>query len=344
MTAHSQTRPQAALPLLSHAPQLVEEGLEQVRSLMERWIASELPAVQELCRQLEGYQGKMLRPTLALLSGAAFVDQPEQAPPEDLVVIAAVVEMVHLATLVHDDVLDEAVTRRKGASINQLCGNETAVILGDYLISRSFHLCSTLPTSVPARRIGQTTGRVCEGELLQLRHRGDFALDERTYFAIIERKTGSLVGTACELGAWACQASQEQAAAARRYGELVGTAFQIRDDLLDLTGEERVVGKTLGRDLAKGKLTLPVIHHLQQASPRRRAASLALLEQALAGGADETLRRSVRQALEETGSIDHAATAAQRRIEQAKETLACPHGPCREALLELADAVLTRTW
>ncbi len=344
MTAYSQTQPGAAAGLLSQAPPLVEEGLQRVRSVMERWIASELPAVQELCRRLEGYQGKMLRPTLALLSGAAFADEPEQPLCEDLIVIAAVVEMVHLATLVHDDVLDEAVTRRKGASINQLCGNETAVILGDYLISRSFHLCSTLPSSVPALRIGQTTGRVCEGELLQLRHRGDFDLDEATYFAIIERKTGSLVGAACELGAWASGASEEQAAAAKRYGELVGTAFQIRDDLLDLTGEERVVGKTLGRDLAKGKLTLPVIHHLRIASEERRRGTLALLKQALGDKTGETVRRAMRQALAETGSIEHAEAAARRCVEQAQATLPCPAGPSRAALLELAEAVLTRSW
>ncbi|GIW74173.1 MAG: hypothetical protein KatS3mg103_0695 [Phycisphaerales bacterium] len=157
------------------------------------------------------------------------------------------------------------------------------MILGDYLIAGAYHLCSTLERQDAALRIARASMVVCSGELLQLDRRGDWSLDEATYFEIIDRKTAELIAAACELGAAASGADGPAVAALERFGRLVGMAFQVRDDLLDLTGRQEVVGKSVGRDARKGKPTLPIIHHLAHCPPQERAHSLALA-QAVAEG------------------------------------------------------------
>src|SRR5882724_5385145 len=159
-------------------------------------LVSELPCVNMLVKHVSRFRGKMLRPMLVLLSGQACGKLTDAHT-----VLATVVEMVHMATLVHDDVLDEAELRRKGATINHLRGNEAAVLLGDYLISHSYHLCSSLDSQYASRLIGKTTNEVCEGELLQIDNRNNYDLSEETYLQIIKRKTAVLCATCCSLGA-----------------------------------------------------------------------------------------------------------------------------------------------
>jgi len=319
-------------------------GLERVAERFTRHLGSGVPRVAELCRHVERYRGKMLRPTLALLSGLACHRRGcvEDALTDELITVATVVEMVHLATLVHDDVLDDAGVRRGAATVNALRGNETAVMLGDYLIARSFHLCSTLDSQQTALRIGEVTARVCEGEILQLSHRGDLALDEGTYYDIVERKTACLIGAACELGARHAGADDHLCRGLSEYGRCVGIAFQIQDDLLDLIGEEKVVGKSLGKDLEKEKLTLPVIHHLATLpNGARMEAERQIHSRAYLNGS----RRELRPRLEATGSIAHARRAAARLVEEAKVHLA-PLGesPVKSLMLWMADAVITRSF
>lgn len=266
------------MPIPLHTPEALSRavslGLERVVERFDAQLLSPLSPVADLCRHVERYRGKMLRPTVALLSGIACSPDADSAEPEsllthELVSVAAVCEMVHMATLVHDDVLDEADTRRRGPTVNSLHGNEPAVILGDYLIAAAYHLCSQLDSQAAALAIGRACMDVCAGELLQLHHRENFELDEPTYFEIVARKTGELVSVACELGArlapGGCAPGAPDALAS--FGRNLGIAFQIQDDLLDLTGEERVVGKSVGKDSEKGKLTLPLIHHLRNACP-----------------------------------------------------------------------------
>lgn len=347
----------------NHGPtvRIVVEGLAQVERVFGAAMASDLDCVGDLCARVQRYRGKMLRPAMTLLSGMAAAPAPDTPPTQEQARLAAVVEMIHVATLVHDDVLDEASVRRSKPTISALRGNEAAVILGDYLISAAFHLCSFLDDQRVALRVGEITGRVCEGELLQLHHRHDLTLDERTYRAIIERKTASLIGVACELGAGFSGADEAARGRLRAFGVKLGVAFQIQDDLLDLTGDERVVGKSLGKDLEKGKLTLPLIHHLRVAGGDRRAGSALLLKRVWRGelGHDEEphagagastavatatdLRREVRAALESTGSIAFAADAARRAVEEAKAALAAqPDSGARRLLFDLADAVPSR--
>ena len=182
-------------------------------------------------------------------------------------VLAAVVEMIHTATLVHDDMLDEAMIRRHAATVNAEWGNETAVLLGDYLFTHAFHLAASLDSTRACRWIGQATNKVCEGEMQQIHHRGNLDLDESDYFAIIEGKTAELTAVSCRLGASYAGAPESTVAALDRYGRNMGIAFQIADDVLDIWGEERVTGKSLGTDLEKQKLTLPIIHLLSESEP-----------------------------------------------------------------------------
>jgi octaprenyl-diphosphate synthase len=313
------------LGLTQLAPLLAEVG-----KAFERQLASDLPPVNTLCRHVERYRGKMLRPTMVFLCGQAFGPVGERH-----VIVAATCEMIHMATLVHDDVLDEAEVRRKGHTVNHLRGNEVAVMLGDYLISNAFHLCSRAGDPALNLRLGEVTNTLCEGELVQLSHREDLSLDERTYFEIVRRKTAVLIGACCELGAELSGAPADAVAALRRFGEGIGVAFQIQDDLLDLEGRQDVVGKSLGRDLEKGKLTLPVIIHLAQASGEVRERTIEAIR-ARDGAA-------LLAELTASGSLAAARSRAVELVAAARTELRhVPAGPSRDALDAAAMAIVHR--
>ncbi|MDX1564574.1 MAG: polyprenyl synthetase family protein [Phycisphaeraceae bacterium] len=321
-----------------HEPisRLLAEQLAEVETRFGAELVSDLSCVNDLARHVERYRGKMLRPMLVLLSGLAA--RPDHPLGEDHQVVAAVVEMVHMATLVHDDVLDESSVRRQGETINHLRGNESAVMLGDYLISHAYNLCSSIDSPVPARTVAQTTNTLCEGELLQLSNRNNWTLDEQTYFEIIRRKTAALCGTSCRLGALLSGADATEAEALNRYGEQVGIAFQIIDDVLDLTGDQSVVGKSLGKDLEKGKLTLPLIHRLETAPPAEHQQLLALLR-----AEDEGRFEKIGCLLSGSDSVAHARRRAAQFIDRAKQTLEnLDDSPARSMLMDMADAVVTR--
>ncbi|MBM4108394.1 MAG: polyprenyl synthetase family protein [Phycisphaerae bacterium] len=330
---------------------VIAGGLTRVTERFDRQLASDLPAVATLVAHIERYRGKMLRPTLVLACGlAAHPEAASARGPEEFgallhdghIAVAAVCEMVHMATLVHDDVLDEADTRRRGWTVNHLSGNEAAVMLGDYLIASAFHLCSTLPTTEAAEEVGRASVTMCAGELLQLSHRQDLALGERTYFDIVARKTGDLIRASCRLGARQSGASDAVADRLGRFGLNLGIAFQIQDDLLDLTGRESVLGKPVGKDLEKGKLTLPVIHHLAHADAGTRARTLARLR---AAGESESSRGlpDVLESLRATGSIEASVRRAAALVEDARAQLAdLPDSPPRRRLHAMADAVIRR--
>jgi len=321
----------------SVAARLAEE-LEHVERIFDEQLVSELPEVNELCRYVERYRGKMLRPSLMLLSGmAARGGHPDDAITERHRMIGAVVEMIHMATLVHDDVLDEAEIRRRGRTVNSLRGNETAVILGDYLISNAFHLCSLAGEPWINIALGETTNTLCEGELVQLAHRDDLRLDETTYFDIVRRKTASLVAACCSIGARLSGGDPSATAALRDFGQDVGVAFQIQDDLLDIEGRQDVVGKSLGRDLAKGKLTLPVILHLASVAPdpAGRDAALASIAQVDVASLLEAMRAS--------GALARARERAMELVARARSRLeTLPSGPAREFLSDAAASVVRR--
>ena len=312
----------------------IAAGLARAETLFESQLSSSFPAVNDLCRHVARYRGKMLRPTLVIVSGLAFTEDGETLSGEHDV-IAATVEMIHMSTLVHDDVLDEAEIRRRGTTVNHLHGNEMAVMLGDYLISNAFHLCSRVGDPALNLRLGEVTNTLCEGELVQLSRRHDLTLDENTYFEIVRRKTGALVGVSCELGAMLAGADASASAAMRLFGESLGVAFQIQDDLLDLLGDEQTVGKSIGRDLEKGKLTLPMIMHIARTTGADRSSALRAIE-AKDGAALRTM-------LMRSGAIEAARARAVEIVEDAKRGLpATRRTHSRELLLELADRVVAR--
>jgi octaprenyl-diphosphate synthase len=311
----------------------VQQQLQQVENRFDTELASELACVNTLVLHVSRFRGKMLRPLLVLLAGKAC-GQLQDAH----IVIATVVEMVHMATLVHDDVLDEAELRRRGATINHLRGNEAAVLLGDYLISHSFHLCSSLDSQFASRVIGRTTNQVCEGELLQIHNRNNLDLDEEIYLKIITHKTAVLCAACCLLGASFAGADEPVAERMRQYGLALGTAFQIQDDILDIVGDQTTVGKTLGIDLDKGKLTLPIIHFLRTAPREHRTLMRSLLSSREADKAER-----IRNLILPSRSVQYATDRAQQLVTRAKATLdGLPDAQATQVLQTMADFVVSR--
>ena len=304
-------------PVVTGLAELVECIAPQLASVETRFheeLVSSLPCVNTLVKHVSRFRGKMLRPTLLLMVGKATA--PDRELTDAHVTLATVVEMVHMATLVHDDVLDEAELRRKGATINHLRGNEAAVLLGDYLISHSYHLCSSLDSQLASRMIARTTNRVCEGELLQIDNRNNWDLSEETYLRIITQKTAVLCSTCCHLGARFSGASDAVIDAMELYGLSLGTAFQIQDDILDIVGDASTVGKTLGIDIDKGKLTLPMIHFLRTAPPEHQALLRSLLS---SRDADKT--EKIRNLILPSHSIEYAHDRARQLVDRACGTL-----------------------
>lgn len=377
----------AITPELAPLAERLSVELERVAARIREQLLSDLPVVQRLTVHVERYHGKMIRPTMAILCALAAREGAETGRPghgggegrggadgganggvsEQVITAAAVCEMIHLATLVHDDVLDEADTRRKAPTVNRLRGNEMAVILGDYLFSAAYHLCSQLGSQSAALLVARCGMTLCAGELLQLHHRENLSLDEATYYTIVEKKTASLIATACRLGALQGDPASgggggvgavgggggagrgvgwDAAGALEAYGLALGVAFQIQDDLLDLTGDQSVVGKSLGKDLEKGKLTLPVIHHLAAAGPEVRGRTLSLLENASSDGtAAHALGGELLAQLEQTGSVAHARLTAERFVGDARRSIEpLADSPAKRMLLMLADAVVSRAF
>ena len=217
--------------------------------------------------------GKHLRPTLVALAAGCF-GQPTEAH----VTAAVIIEMIHLATLVHDDVMDEAQIRRGSPTVAAKWGNEIAVLFGDCLFAQALKLASNFPTTEVCRAVSLATNTVCSGEILQTQQRRNFPAARNDYFRVIGMKTGELFTLACDLAAFLSQANSEQRAALREFGAAVGTAYQIYDDCVDLFGTEVEAGKSLGTDLAKGKLTLPLLLAWEKANVTDRADLEGLIQ------------------------------------------------------------------
>jgi octaprenyl-diphosphate synthase len=256
---------------LLYAP--IADELAEVEAVLRTELTSDDPFVDELVRYGNLLGGKRLRPALLLLAAQAAGKVNQQH-----ITLAAVVEMIHTATLVHDDVIDDARTRRHLATVNARWDNQSSVLLGDFLFTHAFYLSSTLETVFACRTIGRATNVVCEGELRQKASRGNFDLDESAYTSIIEAKTAELTATSALLGAHYAGAGEIAAARFECYGRHLGIAFQIADDLLDVLGSESATGKSLGTDLDQQKPTLPIIRMLAQLSHDERNAVVAMLQ------------------------------------------------------------------
>lgn len=311
----------------------IADDLVEVERILCQTLESSRPGVDRLIAHLAHYRGKRLRPALLLLTARAC---GQVGPAHHL--LGAVVEMIHTATLVHDDVLDSATVRRHAPTVNAGWGNQASILLGDYLFTHAFHLSSTLDDALACRLIGEATNRLCEGELHQIVQKGNLELSEAEYFDIIDAKTAELTACSCRLGALYSGAGEGAVEQLTSYGRSLGMAFQIADDLLDLVGEEKTAGKSLGTDIEQQKLTLPVIHLLATA-PADQAARVRALVQ----GAGSGRRAALARELETSGTLAYARRRAEAFAATAASDLDClPPSECRSILEALTERVVNR--
>jgi octaprenyl-diphosphate synthase len=295
------------------------------------------PAVEGYVAYACETSGKRLRPALALLSGGAT----GHIGPHHID-LAVVIELIHAATLIHDDIMDDADLRRGKPSANARWGTAISVLLGDCLFAHALKLATGFPDAEISRRIASAASEVCSGEIIQTQRRFDLKLAIPEYYRIIEMKTAALFAVAGELGAFINESPPESIAAMRQFGRFLGTAYQIYDDCLDLSGSEEKAGKTLGTDLRKGKLTLPVLLLLKNATP---AEHQHLCEIIVRSDHDDfgTLRRYVREA----GCLKAAADSAAALVGEAQDQLlSLPRNRYRDGLADVCDslrALIART-
>lgn len=313
--------------------QPIKSELAQVEGILKSELQSETPFVDQLLEHSFLLGGKRIRPVFVLLSGASVGD----VNPAHLQ-LAAALEMIHTATLLHDDILDEAVVRRHRETANSKWGTKISVLLGDYLFTHAFHVASLGDSAVALRYLAQASNRVCEGEMRQNAWQGDFALSETDYLAMITEKTAELCGVGCKIGALLSKADSDLIDSFEKYGRNLGVAFQIIDDVLDIVGSQNKVGKTLGTDIVNQKPTLPIIHCLENCSSTEKAALIEQLTDST------TTNLDILPTLNLTGSIEYARDVAQQHARLATEfTQTLPPSKYASSLESLAQFVLERS-
>jgi octaprenyl-diphosphate synthase len=328
----------ASVPDAGQAWRKVITPVEPFLDLVSRRLADQVqtfdPEIVSYAHYALANQGKQLRPALVALSAGTI------GPGGDaLVNVAVIIEIIHLATLVHDDVMDEALLRRRRPTLAANYGNQVSVLLGDCLFAHALALAAEFPTTEVCRVVSAATKTVCSGEILQTHRRRKCPLSREEYFKILEMKTAELFAVSCHLGSWVVGADARERAALRTFGLKLGTAYQVYDDCLDIFGSEASVGKTLGTDLANGKVTLPVLVALERASvadrgrlqkliahwdPREPARVLDLLDHY--------------QALGECRGVIHGFLEGARRA-----LLSLPESTSRTALTELTGFLAQQT-
>ncbi len=321
---------------LSQIFEPIRADLEKVDVEFSRHVESRVDLIPKIGRYIQSAGGKRMRPAVLLMAARLAGYEGDRS-----ILFAAVVEFIHTATLVHDDIIDDADLRRERLAVHSRWGNDITVLLGDYLYIKSMALALTHDTLDIVRVLCDVTLKMIEGELYQLTKNGDADISEDEHFDIIRRKTAYLFGGCAQIGGMLGQVSSEREDALRDYGFNLGIAFQLVDDLLDYTGDAQAVGKPIGSDLREGKVTLPLIHLLRQ-DPDGAGARIVrdiIASKSVTPEQWAELRRS----LKEHASIDYAYRKATEFAERAKKPLyAFPPSSERDALLALPDYVLSR--
>lgn len=360
--------PQSTVPSFK----LINDELGQVKRLIDDRLAEASEPVSRLLRNISICSGKMIRPGLVLLSyhamregscpkgltanragntekspgsrksatsGGSAVSENHRNTHYDAICVAAIVELIHNATLLHDDVIDGGQKRRGLPTVNSLCGNEFAVLLGDFLLSKAFKICAELGPEI-TNIVAGTAVRVCEGELRQVTERENWQLSESEYIDIITEKSAALFSNCCLVGGLLAGASETQILPLADFGLKAGIAFQITDDLLDIIGDESKTGKTLGRDIDKNKLTLAVIHLLRAVEKTEQSAvinSYLVNPEAHLEGEARCQRESLVEMLGRLGSLEYAHRRAQEFVTKALDALTeLREGQAKDALIETA--------
>lgn len=318
--------------VLKRVQSTVGDALIASERIYDRELASENRFVTDILGHSRRFRGKRLRPMLLLLTAEAC-----GGIRDEHLTLAAVVEMIHTATLVHDDVLDDADLRRHVATVNSRWNNSTSVLFGDYLFTHAFHLAASTGSTLACRRIGRATNVVCEGELTQIRQRGNLDLSETEYLEILGAKTGELCAVACELGAEFADASDKVVQSCRQFGHSLGVAFQIADDVLDLIGDESQTGKSLGSDFAQQKMTLPLIYLTRNDDPRTASRARELLT------GDTAPTSELFALMKSTDALAYSQRRAEEFAATARGLLGClAPSPARELLCKLAQFSVDR--
>ncbi|HZO20800.1 MAG TPA: polyprenyl synthetase family protein [Gemmatimonadaceae bacterium] len=323
-----------AVPGLQQIQAPVQERLEDVARELQRVIVADFPMIEAITEHLLRMKGKMFRPTLTLLASAV-----EGRPEPRAIPLAAVVELVHLATLVHDDSVDHSTLRRGMPTINALFTHQISVIMGDFLYSRAVVELVRVGDMAPLQVLAHATNQMTIGEMRQLTALDALRFSEDDYDALIHAKTASLLSAACEIGALAGAPRHRQALA--RYGLQLGMAFQIVDDLLDYTADTSTTGKPTGLDLREHKVTLPLIHALRGMSAADRAVVEALFDER---EPDDEMIGSVIAIVEECGGLEYARRRGERFADEAAEALSdLPDSRATAALRDAIVYVMERT-
>ena len=312
---------------------LIAGDMNTMDAVIARRLQSDVPLVAQVSQYIIAAGGKRLRPALVLLMAGALGYRGEEHFN-----LAAVVEFIHTATLLHDDVVDESTLRRGRATANEVFGNPASVLVGDFLYSRAFQMMVEVGNMRIMQTLAEATNVIAEGEVLQLMNMHDAALSEEGYLRVIRSKTAKLFEASARLAALLAQSSPAVEQHCADYGQALGTAFQVIDDVLDYDGEVLEMGKNLGDDLREGKVTLPLIIAMQRGS----AAERATIEQAIETGGTEKMPEII-ALVQKTGALqatrDAAAAEAQRALDALQNL---PKNAYSEALEQLASQLLTR--
>jgi len=302
---------------------LIRPHIDKVESRIRQQVRDFDPGIEPYMEYICRTNGKRIRPALAILVGGATGELSEEHHH-----LGMILELIHMATLVHDDIIDGATSRRKVPTANAKWGNGMAVLLGDALFSHALKLSTDFDNLELSRAISLASREVCQGEVLQTQRRFDLTVTRKDYFKIIEMKTGALFAAACQLASMISGSSQAISEAMFDYGMKLGTAYQIYDDVVDLVGSEDQIGKTLGTDLEKGKLTLPILNLLERARPEQKAKlTKRIVEQ-------QAIDLQVIVGIAEyEGAIEEAINTASELLNEARACLALVNAsPSAEAL------------
>ena len=333
----AQMRPTKALAAeISEIQRLLAPDLQQLNTILRAELNSDVELINQIGDYLIAAGGKRLRPMLVILVARALGAQGAQQ--HAAASMAAIIELIHTATLLHDDVVDESEQRRNRKTANALWGNAASVLVGDFLYSRAFQMMVRLSQMRVMTIMANTTNAIAEGEVLQLIHRRDASISRQQYQEVIKRKTAVLFEAACRLGAVCMGADAKLEAELASFGLNLGFAFQIADDLLDYTGDAALIGKNLGDDLAEGKTTLPLIAAMERGDSAQRN----IVRQAIETGGVAMLD-DVIQVVNATGAIDVSREAAMREARRAiNAARQLPEGPHTYCLIQLATQLLGR--
>ncbi len=317
---------------------LVVEDMEAVNALIQERLKSDVVLVNQLSHYIINSGGKRLRPMLALLMARACEYQGQKH-----IEIATIVEFIHTATLLHDDVVDESDLRRGKDTANNIWGNQAAVLVGDFLYSRAFEMMVSVDEMRVMDIMATTTNTIAEGEVLQLLNINDADTNEQRYLEVIYSKTAKLFEAACQLGAVLSSEDQSIEKSVAKYGMHLGTAFQLIDDILDYSASSEEMGKNTGDDLAEGKPTLPLIHAMKVSEEKGNSSDSALIKKAIEEGGLEHID-AVMEIIKNTEALEYSQSIAVTETQLAIDSLAClPDSKYKNALIGLANFSLSRT-